>query len=802
MGLQALVVSALAAAALSASAQAPSSLEGTVALGRGGRLCQVRVVQTGTDVILQAGTIRASLPLKDARQLQLEPLTLPGGAAIAVARVQGNDAAATALLVQPANTVEIRWVGATGWQGDPGEREADALEIARVDGRVEVTVGRVSEQVRVCGQSRPLLAARALDPNTLQLGTTQPLALGPAPQQEWTLRDRPASTPLGAPLLRLRPRSGWTPPAPGGGAPGPSEPPHALADGELNSSWRALTGAVATLDWPAERPIRALALVPRALPDRASPSQVALPLELWLLTSDGARRRVRVPQSPPAGQRYWLLPDGPLQTSCLSVVVGAVSPGARPGLPVTLAELEAYSDLDFEGGLSGLIRELNTEDGDDAADRLASAGSAVLAELQRAWSSLNPAGRRRALRIASDLAPRHAAALEIVVLARADPELADVALAALLRAGPNARTRLAASVSAATPAGDSAALALARHAPGETMATLLGPLLEPPGRNRPALREAITIAAGRGGAQAEQALRAFANAHPDAREARAALILALAQTRGRPELHALALAWFAVDAPRVQEFDARFRLVQAARVLPADASVDGFLRLLAGEPERWMLRAAALEALQLRDSPDAGALAHSALHDPSPRVRATAAAVLARQPDALGPLALHAARDRWPLVRVAAIDALSERTDAVDAIRNGLGDRSHAVRAASLRALTHLAAATAWPLVRARLQDPKEAPDVVAEAVRYSAALCVNAAAPALLQRLRAGGTLNASSTALEHALLAFGALRRLGGEPAREAESVARGAAVPDALRDATRRPAGPGCPPATTPP
>jgi HEAT repeat protein len=391
------------------------------------------------------------------------------------------------------------------------------------------------------------------------------------------------------------------------------------------------------------------------------------------------------------------------------------------------------------------------------------------------------------VRVFADHASREAAAREQLSAALDDPD-SDVraaAFAALLGAGPEARALLLPRAAQASAAGDAAATALARQAPREALPALLAALASDGGSERAALREAVEVACQTGGPEALPLVREWSETNAQNVAARASLALALSRAQNTAPLAGELLA---ADVAHADRFEDRWRLVQTARALPSDAAVDGWLAALAKDDERWMLRAAAIAALAERKAAQRSDVAVAALGDSYPRVRAQAAGVLSSEPSAREPLTLHAMRDKWPLVRAAAIESLAAQPGNEEVLRKGVGDRSHQVRAAAVRALAAAHVRDAWPLVEQRLKSEGEWPEVAAEAIRFAANLCVREAGPQLQAALQRGIKPDAWEPDVDNALLAFDALMRLGGADAKAALDTANLPISPEVFKSAAR--------------
>jgi HEAT repeat protein len=246
----------------------------------------------------------------------------------------------------------------------------------------------------------------------------------------------------------------------------------------------------------------------------------------------------------------------------------------------------------------------------------------------------------------------------------------------------------------------------------------------------------------------------------------------------------------AAATAQASEFADLWRLVQAARTLPAGEPIDGWLTQLAARDERWMLRAAALTALAERSRERAQTAARAALEDEYPRVRVAAIDALGPRAEAIDALSTHATRDTWPMVRVAAIDTLAELPGTGRVLRAVLDDSARLVRAAGIRGLAHTKQRDAWPLVKRRLEDPEEWREVLVEAIAFAGALCIHDARNALVGFVRHGVVPEANTKTTELGLAALDSLRRLGGEAEKAGLGLARSASAPVAFRTATELP------------
>ncbi len=800
----------LALAAVARAAPAPPfGFSRSLALGHPPRATRVTLsVAPDGSLAIAAGHAHARLPLAEPQRVDVESIALAGGSALALLRVSAAGGREIGVLLgrDARGAARVVWTGDLELHGDPGERTADAIEVRDLDGdgKPEVVVGELDERARVCGQPRSLLRPRLLEPSSLALQPIEPARLAPpevATDEAVELSAAAHSPgPAGAPLFRALRLVGVSSQLSGSTL-------GALTDGDSATYWRVgnpagSAGEFATFHRDAGGlPLRALAItpLPRGLDSSAGASVART---LWLAGEDGARVRVRLPDAPEAGRRYFVVPAKPWPWHCLSVIVAESAPvvAGKPG-PTVLAEVEGYTELDFGGGLDQLVKDLGGSgpESGEAAHLLVALGPQVAAKLREAWPKLSAQGRRRAVPVLAAWAEREAAARDALAAALDDGDagVSKAAFEALLAAGPNARAVLRPRIAKADARGDATALALARKAPAESLDALLAALAADGGSTRAALHQAISEACQAGGDAAVTAVRAWCQGASAGVTQQAVVALALSRLKQPASARALAAELLASAAPHAELFEDRWRLVAAARALPSSPAVDAWLAALAKDEPRWMLRAAAIQALAERAAAQRTAVASAALEsDPYPRVRAAASAALAKDPGSLALLAKHAGRDSWPLVRAAAVDALASQAQGEKALRQSVMDKAHRVRAAALRALAKAGARDAWALVEQRLNDPNEWVEVKTEGVKLAEALCIQQSADALLGLLRKGIRPDAWAPEADLALLAFEALGNLGGEAARKAVALASSPEAPAAFKtavhtQATRKPA-----------
>ncbi|MFI5306379.1 MAG: HEAT repeat domain-containing protein [Polyangiales bacterium] len=761
-----------------------------VGLGRPAReiAVVVRVSPEGTVLEMERG--HWPLPVAEPERAELTRLALPGGVAVAVLRVHGVGNRETAALLgrNTAGQPSMIWAGALDLRGDPGERTASVLEIRAAAGdRTEVFVGEIDERIRLCGQPRTLLHPRVLDPSSLQLRPA-PSSFVPAsktPAVELAAKSE-SPGPTGAPLLQAL----FATAASNSGPAATASPTSALTDRNPTTYWNAGAGGeFVTFHVDAGGyPIRTLGLT--LLPQTLPPGAVAsAPRGLWLIGDAGAQVHVQLPDATVQGQRYFVVPEQPLTWGCISVVVDPLAATAgRKHADIALTEVEAYTELDFGGGTDRLLRDLAAggAQGSRAASLLPRVGAEIAPKLRAAWPQLSEMARRQVVHAVAAFAEKQPEARELLAVAASDSdsEVSKGAFDALVVAGPASRALLLPRIAQADAAGDSAALALARHAPREAIAVLLE-ALRGEGLKRRALHEAISVAVQSGGDEMTALIRAFCATEAASPTERAALAVALSRLDHPPTARALAGELADAGAPKAESFEDRWRWVAALRSLPASPELDGWLTKLAREDERWMLRASALEALAERQAAQRVASALEALdHDQYPRVRMVAAQALAKEPSAAEALTKHAGRDSWPMVRAAALEALAGQSGSQRALELGLDDRAHQVRAAAIRSLERAGLRGSWPLVARRLNDQDEWSEVKTEGVHFARAFCLREAADPLLALLRRGIAPEAGAEEADLALLAFEAVSQLGGEPAKRARALAGSSTAPAAFK------------------
>lgn len=739
-------------------------------------------------VFLRAGKAEALLPLSEAAPLAVENVALRrGGAAVVQVGPPGQPGIAALITRGPAG-VAVAWVGDLRWHGDPGERVADAIETADrdADGIADVVVGTYDERVRLCGQEHTILAARSLDTGDLQLKALRVLPTGVAAPTQTLTASQQSPGPTGLPLLAGLRVSGASAAEAGSTA-------NQLLDHKPDAVWAAGQGHAGkfefvTLRWDGNgQPIRALAVIaPQA--DAAHAAQWARPKRLLLVADHGQVLRAELPAEPKDAKRWWITPQAPLQTTCLSVIFEDTEAAGPSGdAAAALGELEAYTDLDFPGGLQRAV-EAMLQDGphaSDAADLLVHVNADLSAPIAAAWPKLSTQARRRAVRVLGAHVEQGAKVQELLARAVADPEsdVAQAALEAQLAALPSSEATLEGLATQNDAIGDRVMVALARKAPVQAVALGLKAIGATGGAERTKVRDAVALGLEHGGVPALGAAQAWVDASAAVPLAgRASAALALCQV---PTAAPLALRLVHDGLAAATEFSDQWRLVNASAKLGADVDIDAWLAKLATSADApWMLRAAALAALSARGATQAKQVATQALADPYPRVRTAALASLANGQDGVELLSRYARDDKWFLVRTAALDGLPKSPRAESTLRAALADKTAAVRAAAIAGLRRQAVISAWTAIAPHVEDPKEYPEVIGEGISFARVLCVADATAALEAVVVRGLKPEAWQPDQELALGALEALGMLGGSGGTWAADQANNPLVPAPVR------------------
>ncbi|MDB4974573.1 MAG: hypothetical protein JWN48_2914 [Myxococcaceae bacterium] len=726
--------------------------DNTVQLGRPLHPVRVTVAapQAGADVALVSGGKRRVLPVKNASDVALEVVPVGADAAVAIVRMKSDDGSWVGLLGGRAGN-ELLLFEPVGPTGDPGEQKT--RELALSGEPKALRTGIRYEGVSLCGERPAWFDAKRLDEASLTL-VAEPLSaalstLGPAAMgEEQKLAQATVSATAKAPAPPLLNMLAATASSELDQSTLLPRVPRSLVDGDAARGLTLRPGGFVQLRWEGGAlPIQRLELELTASAEGA--------VEL-LLFDERSVLRATVPAARGAS-RVAITPPAPLSGRCLALRVGA-------GQGVELRELYAYTELDREGGVDRLIASLVQDDEDAAAavELLAKLGPAAADRLAARWPELPARGRRRGLKVLARALPLGGVRQRVLEAAEAeDPELRELAIAVLARGGEPGRVGLRQLSLVPSAAGDRAALALAEHA--EELPALLASLATERGPERATVRRALSTAERRDPARARATVTTWLASAPSLSQ-RASLALSFAGAGDRD--FAASLADEAVSG--AQTFADRYRLALALAGATPSQRGDAWLAEQGERAEEWMQRALALEALVLRGSGRAAAVAEKAARDPYPRVRAGALqpALAAGQIQTVEAALAH---DGWPLVRVEAAHVLASRPESRAQLEQAVGDRSRLVRRAAIDALASGRRAESWPRVRERLGVADESLEVREAAVGFARELCLGAAREDLVKVAKKVLSPDASDEDSQVAVEALRALHDLGGAAAKE---------------------------------
>lgn len=745
-------------------------------LGRPARQIEVGLSERDS-LVADIGGAAVVLPAKGVKSATVESVAVAEDTAVAVVRVSAANGEWVTVLGGRTGR-ELLLAARTDAIGDPGERRSTVLEITPGSAGVSsVSVATRYEGVSPCGSAGPwLVNRRVLDPKTLKLVARKE---SPAPLADLP-RAEVSALPADAPQAVVRALA----------AAASSQVdeltstlrvPHALVDGRAETNWPAEPGDSALLRW--STPSLAIEGFDLLLTSRAAKER---PLEL-LLMLEGGPIRASLPKAE-GSDRWRIKLPAKVNTACVAVLVEAADKAGA----VQLAELSALSELDRPGGMEHLVSELvqDGEPGAAAADVLADLGGAAGPLVAARFDELSPRARRRSLKVLATALSVPEVRARVIEAARSpDQHLSNAALAVLGRGKEPGLVGLRELAQGTDATADSAARALTAVTPLET-AALLAALAQTGGPDRPLLRRALVTVARRDPQAFGAAAEVWLASGPSV-SARVGLVTVAADA----DLADLASATAEAAVAEANSFADRFRLSSDAPQLKVSVTLDDWLTKQIGSAEEWMIRRAAYDALLARNEAAARALAASVARDPYPRVRAGAVPELARAGQ-VEQVSTLARKDSWPLVRATAATALATLPATRPTLEELLDDTSRRVRAATIDALATQQSSVSWPLVEQRLTATAEWPEVQAAAVRFAAALCVQAARPPLTNLARRSLRPDANDDERRLGLEAIHALHDLGGAAAEDARLLATRESGSPQLAEAITRFGPPRCP------
>ena len=763
----------------------------TVAKSEGPPASIVLKAQSRGGVLWREALPLAILP----RQARIEALSLAAGKRVALLRFAAGNARLALLVVPRAGKLEIAWSGRLDFRGESGGRQADFVDTAdrNGDGLADIVIGKRFERIALCGEEATPVELRALDPASMQLRPVEAKrvrAAGQVLEAKAELRSGKSEKPrLNA--LRFRGASSMAGEKIEVAA---LSPPLELSDGNLDSVWAEGRGGrgrweFLSAQWESQAwPLRALGIV--ASPRNAAfAARLARARSLWVVGKKGALVHVRFPQDPlqHPGQTYWVDLPSAQDWSCISIVLDEVyAPSSLPEgeWRTAIAEIRGYSELDLGNADALLVGALATSGprAEEASRILSEQAALPLAMMQAEWPRWESAARQRALGVLAAHAKTQAPVRAWLAKLARDEEasLAADAFRVLLKVGPEASEELAAFAAGNDAYARAALVAWARFQPEKAWPRLLTVFAEHPDHRglRRALRQGLVQR------PSDPALLSWMREQGPTPASTELLILA----EGSQSFAALCEVGRTAPFLAQESFVERWRLLQVLGRCPRSTELEAWLMGRARDEKRWMLRAAAWRALvENKDEAAKREAMLEALRDPHPRVRLSAAEALKASPQTAAALEQRAQRDLWPMVRR---QALLSRGDAALA-RRSLRDDASSVRAAALQVLVQRRDRGAWSLVKARLADGDEWPEVLSQAIDYARVLCVAESRPLLQTLVQRGFRANAWAPDGDVAFEALLALWELGGPEAEALRARFRSADAPALLkRLATKAP------------
>ena len=749
-------------------------------------VAELRGSDEGRALFLNGNQTEAEVGSTDfaAAGAELRPIALARGqrAGLFRAPLAREGLAFEALLLVRGRRISVVWSGITGLRGDRGTRWGERIIVEDLtgDGHDDIVVASIADEVPLCGVAHPELFPRALDPAS---GRLRPVILnrlrgldGEPPSIEGT---RGSPGPLGdSPSIEV---ATWAVASTIVGDRGVVEglaAPRALADGDLGTSWIEGRPGPGTHEFVTARllpgPYRvqalALTLAPRAS-DEDGGVELGRSRSLTLLIggADGVQRfSIDIPEDPDGyrGEPLWVSLPEPISASCISLVLGRVHGGRRAPSATAIAEVDVFTDLDFDGGAERLV-EAFAEGTADAEVLLRALGARAVPLLSARWSVLDSPVRRRATRVMADLEEPAAAELLVRAVASTDDATAREARRGLISLGDDSLDALGGLLG-----GDDAehrgvaALLVGEIGSESAISLLLSRLSEAPTEDHSALRLALSAALEDADSPGRQAaLEGAAEASGAVR-----LVLLTGLNPAAPEERETFARLVSESWEAAESFEDRYRVL----TLAGGGGPVEQLRALAGqvlrEEEDRYLRAHAAKALGFMEAhPSTLAhLSHAAQDDWAGARLAAARAIGHAAPEKGRATLLRLLRnDGWPVVRSAAAESLTRGPveGSVPPLVEALADDSSMVQVTACRLLGDLGRAeTLAPLLA--LAENGEAPvDSRQAAARAIGALCSTEARAVLLTLIQRGRERRATSEQARVAAAAIEALAFYRGE-------------------------------------
>jgi HEAT repeat protein len=659
----------------------------------------ISVADDGT--VSRAGARLGKLPLPSPpRRLEQRSLSVAGRSLLHVI-VHGKGGRA-AELVAEGGADEPVYAGATGPQGQDGEWSRHL----RVDGSGVLLYERRDGAVR-CDGAPIFLFPRLYDFAQRRFRAVSPVVRAEG-LAELTAARRADAAPPGAPLNAFSLRFASTHAGDEGSAEHLGAPREAEDDDPATAWSEGMGGAGAGEFLSAQSPsspyrLRALRIIPG---DAASPRAFREANRLrsvLLLLGPKQGYRIRFARDPQkdagaATEPYWAILPAPVATTCATLVIEEVYPGTSAkgasGGRTAISEARFFTELEFQGGLAQLARDLDGKDdarGKAAVTILVRLGKDALPIAGKDTTAAPAHALRRRLAVLLALRIPEAASPLASLVPRLGREPRALAIEGLVGLAAAAIDPVVALLAPGTSLDDPARADLLRalgQIGGERARALL---LERAGAGSNELRAATVEGIGslRGSDDLAAVIEAAAAARPKPRR-QADLVHALGRL-GRVERSAV-VRRLGELYPGTTDFEVRYRILSSIGRLDADAGLPALVRA-ASDPDP-ILRWQAAEQLRRARGPGAIAPLRRALDDAHPPVRASAAVALLSRPRGDGEvgrsLARRLDRERWTFVLAATAEALGSHCvpEGIVALRRAVASGNAGV---DLRALQSFA---------------------------------------------------------------------------------------------------------------
>jgi HEAT repeat protein len=750
-------------------------------------------VEAGKKIVLNQGTVTLAIDGKASAGKQIaqdvtaeskDDLTaIPvadGAVAIhAVTEDKAKSVFEAVFLMRPGrNTLDLIWNGRTSLKGDPGERAADAVRFQDLtqDNIPEITIGKISEAHRLCGQEElPLLFRQVYD---LKSGKFRPIlakrpGLAPTADLEGTVAEPATVVPL---IDQISAESASRSAGDKGDLLFLSKP-SAASDKDRSTVWTPGTGngagEMATFHVASD--VYGVTRVGiSALPTGTDgKTKYDRPKSLILSTDKEVYRLIFKddPATTPTGVVWFLLPK-PSLTSCLSLVVESTyAPG--PKSPFGLAEIQLMTEVDEPNGLNRLAADLNTPKlRRQAAMLLKKVGDRALLPIRGAWKKLDAFGRRLAAEVLSESCAAQAA--DLLAEAALDPDALtrEAAIPGLRRAPDKAAAALEKYLSSKDDtvftAAVEASAALGTESAVNAMASRLG---RTDRKRREILISAIVKSVKDTPENAEDMWSSVKDAEANNEKERMVPLLLVAAEYSGLKDRVFEKASALYDA--ASSFAERYLLIEVLGKVSCGNSQD---RLVTAATDKdTEIRAAAIRGISVcAEGPAANDVLVKGLSDPEPPVRLAAldAVSFGRSSNfksSIDTVSFIAHADPWPVVRAHAVRlaVLFPRDKAVLFLRDASRDRSPDVRELALIAVMQYFGKDADAVIEERLMSDNETEKLKTQAAVAAGRRCQKSAVPALTAVLKKGAEPMADPDLQEAAVAAALALGDIGTKEA-----------------------------------